>query len=258
MAQTATKKKTNGTGKKSSGGRQSTPKKPEREENPARRIIAAACLAFAAVLVVIGIFAHDGVVVSWLCSLLKGLFGYGFWICAPAFLLSAYTLGFHRDEPAAWRTTAALMLPLLIGSLLDPLLGKVVIDNSNNVFAAIKELYVGGTQMQCGGVLSGLLAFVLQKAFSIYGAAIILFFVLAIFALSSVGITPAKLIELIRTEPEEKPAKKKTRPAPVEDDEPEEAPVEETEPVKKPKRRAIDIPLDDEPAFNKSAMPSPP
>ena len=251
MAQTATKKKTNGTGKKSSGGRQSAPKKPEREENPARRIIAAACLAFAAVLVVIGIFAHDGVVVSWLCSLLKGLFGYGFWICAPAFLLAAYTLGFHRDEPAAWRTTAALMLPLLIGSLLDPLLGKVVIDNSDNVFAAIKELYVGGTQMQCGGVLSGLLAFVLQKAFSIYGAAIILFFVLAIFALSSVGITPAKLIELIRTEPEEKPAKKKTRPAPVEDDEPEEAPAEETEPVKKPKRRAIDIPLDDEPAFNK-------
>ena len=251
MAQTATKKKTNGTGKKSSGGRQSAPKKPEREENPARRIIAAACLAFTAVLVVIGIFAHDGVVVSWLCSLLKGLFGYGFWICAPAFLLAAYTLGFHRDEPAAWRTTAALMLPLLIGSLLDPLLGKVVIDNSDNVFAAIKELYVGGTQMQCGGVLSGLLAFVLQKAFSIYGAAIILFFVLAFFALSSVGITPAKLIELIRTEPEEKPAKKKTRPAPVEDDEPEEAPVEEAEPVKKPKRRAIDIPLDDEPAFNK-------
>ena len=207
MAQTATKKKTNGTGKKSSGGRQSAPKKPEREENPARRIIAAACLAFTAVLVVIGIFAHDGVVVSWLCSLLKGLFGYGFWICAPAFLLAAYTLGFHRDEPAAWRTTAALMLPLLIGSLLDPLLGKVVIDNSDNVFAAIKELYVGGTQMQCGGVLSGLLAFVLQKAFSIYGAAIILFFVLAFFALSSVGITPAKLIELIRTEPEEKPAK---------------------------------------------------
>ena len=256
MAQTATKKKSNGTGKKSTGSGKNAPKKTAREENSAQRIIAAVCLVFAAVLVVIGIFAHDGVVVSWLCSLLKGLFGYGFWICAPAFLLAAFTLAFRADRPTGWRTASALVLPMLVGSLLDPLLGKVVVDNSSNVFSAIKELYVGGTNMQCGGVLSGLLAFVLQKAFSIYGAAIILFFVFAFFALMSVGITPAKLVELIRTEPDEQPVRKKPAPE-AESDKLEELIADEPEPVKRPKRRAIDIPLDDEPAFNKKRESEP-
>ena len=119
MAQTATKKKTNNSGKKQSSAQPKNPKNEPVENKSAQRIIAAVCFLFAAVLVVIGIFAHDGVVVGWLCSLLKGLFGYGFWICAPVFLLAAYILGFHRDEPCTWRLTAALLLPLLAAQEID-------------------------------------------------------------------------------------------------------------------------------------------
>lgn len=102
MAQTSNKKKTNGTAKKNSQPQSSGKNVRESEDKSVQRIIAAVCFVFAAVLVVIGIFAHDGVVVGWLCSLLKGLFGYGFWICAPVFLLAAYILAFHRERKASW------------------------------------------------------------------------------------------------------------------------------------------------------------
>ena len=174
MAQTATKKKTNNSGKKQSSAQPKKPQNEPVENKSAQRIIAAVCFLFAAVLVVIGIFAHDGVVVGWLCSLLKGLFGYGFWICAPVFLLAAYILGFHRDEPCTWRLTAALLLPLLAGSLVNLLLSQVVVDNLSGVGELLSTLYAGGKTMLCAGVLGTLIAFALEKAFSIYGAAILL------------------------------------------------------------------------------------
>ena len=251
MAQTATKKKTNNSGKKQSSAQSKRPQNEPAENKSAQRIIAAVCFLFAAVLVVIGIFAHDGVVVGWLCSLLKGLFGYGFWICAPVFLLAAFILGFHRDEPCTWRLTAALMLPLLAGSLVNLLLSQVVVDNLSSVGELFSTLYAGGKSMLCAGVLGTLIAFALEKAFSIYGAAILLLLAFIFFALSAVSVTPKKLFEFLRSSGEkaEKPEKRPAKAAAAaEPDEPEE---EKAEKVKKARRRAIDIPLDDEPAFAK-------
>lgn len=179
-----------------------------------QRIAAAVCFLFAAVLVVIGIFAHDGVVVGWLCSLLKGLFGYGFWICAPVFLLAAYILGIHRDEPCTWRMTAALLLPLLAGSLVDLLLSQVVVDNLSGVGVLFSTLYSGGKSMLCAGVFGTLIAFALEKAFSIYGAAILLLLTFIFFALSAVGITPKKLIAFFGSGSGEKRRKSPQRRSP--------------------------------------------
>lgn len=256
MAQTATKKKSNNSGKKPSSSAAKKPNNTEPETNPAQRIIAAACFLFAAVLVVIGIFAHDGVVVGWLCSLLKGLFGYGFWICAPVFILAAFILGFNRDKPCTWRMTATLLLPLLAGALVNLLLSQVVVDNLSGVGELFATLYSGGKKMLCAGVLGTLIAFALEKAFSIYGAAIVLLLAFIFFALSALSITPKKLFEFFRAEPAEKPEKKTkvaaaiAEPAPVQDAE------QEAEQTKKARRRAIDIPLDDEPAFTKKSAAS--
>ena len=68
MAQTATKKKTNNSGKKQSSAQAKKPQNAPCEDKNVQRIIAAVCFLFAAVLVAIGIFAHDGVVVGWLCA----------------------------------------------------------------------------------------------------------------------------------------------------------------------------------------------
>ena len=78
MAQTSTKKKKNSSGQKQTSTKAKKPSNTSSEDSSVQRIIAAVCFLFAAVLVAIGIFAHDGVVVGWLCALLKGLFGYGF------------------------------------------------------------------------------------------------------------------------------------------------------------------------------------
>ena len=256
MAQTATKKKSNNSSKKPSSSAAKKPNNTEPETNPAQRIIAAACFLFAAVLVVIGIFAHDGVVVGWLCSLLKGLFGYGFWICAPVFILAAFILGFNRDKPCTWRMTATLLLPLLAGALVNLLLSQVVVDNLSGVGEMFGTLYSGGKKMLCAGVLGTLIAFALEKAFSIYGAAIVLLLAFIFFALSALSITPKKLFEFFRAEPAEKPEKKTkaaaaiAEPAPVQDAE------QEAKQTKKARRRAIDIPLDDEPAFTKKSAAS--
>ena len=256
MAQTATKKKSNNAGKKPSSSAAKKPNNTEPETNPAQRIIAAACFLFAAVLVVIGIFAHDGVVVGWLCSLLKGLFGYGFWICAPVFILAAFILGFNRDKPCTWRMTATLLLPLLAGALVNLLLSQVVVDNLSGVGELFGTLYSGGKKMLCAGVLGTLIAFALEKAFSIYGAAIVLLLAFIFFALSALSITPKKLFEFFRAEPAEKPEKKTKAAAAIAEPAPEQDEQQEAEQAKKARRRAIDIPLDDEPAFTKKSAAS--
>lgn len=255
MAQTATKKKSNSSGKKPSSSAAKKPNSTEPATNPAQRIIAAACFLFAAVLVVIGIFAHDGVVVGWLCSLLKGLFGYGFWVCAPVFLLAAYILAFNRERPCTWRMTATLLLPLLAGALVNLLLSQVVVDNLSGVGELFGTLYSGGKKMLCAGVLGTLIAFALEKAFSIYGAAIVLLLAFIFFALSALSITPKKLFEFFRADPAEKP-EKKTRAAAIAEPTPEQDVQQEAEKTKKARRRAIDIPLDDEPAFTKKSAAS--
>lgn len=256
MAQTATKKKSNNSGKKPSSSAAKKPNNTEPETNPAQRIIAAACFLFAAVLVVIGIFAHDGVVVGWLCSLLKGLFGYGFWICAPVFILAAFILGFNRDKPCTWRMTATLLLPLLAGALVNLLLSQVVVDNLSGVGEMFGTLYSGGKKMLCAGVLGTLIAFALEKAFSIYGAAIVLLLAFIFFALSALSITPKKLFEFFRADPAEKPDKKAKSAAAIAEPAPAQDAEQEAEKTKKARRRAIDIPLDDEPAFTKKSAAS--
>ena len=256
MAQTATKKKSNNSGKNQSSQSAKKPNSTEPATNPAQRIIAAACFLFAAVLVVIGIFAHDGVVVGWLCSLLKGLFGYGFWICAPVFILAAFILGFNRDKPCTWRMTATLLLPLLAGALVNLLLSQVVVDNLSGVGELFATLYSGGKKMLCAGVLGTLIAFALEKAFSIYGAAIVLLLAFIFFALSALSITPKKLFEFFRADPAEKPEKKTKAAAAIAEPAPAQDAEQEAEKTKKARRRAIDIPLDDEPAFTKKSAAS--
>lgn len=255
MAQTTNKKKTNTKGKNRSKSESRAKTTTAEPTGSFKREGAAICFVFAAMFVVIGIFAHDGFVVGWICSLLKGLFGYGFWVCAPVFILVAVILGFHRGRSVAWRSTAALLVPLMVGALADVLLSHIVVDNIDGIGAVFKTLYSDGIAMMCGGVLGGLLSFVLQKAFSIYGAAIILFLALVYFILSAFNITIGKIIAWLGSrEPKKSAPKPEKKPEPESaEDFAEDVGEEEKIRAKTAKRRAIDIPMDDEPTFSKKA-----
>ena len=76
------------------------------------------------------------------------------------------------------------------------------------------------------------------------------------FALSALSITPKKLFEFFRADPAEKPEKKTRAAAAIAEPAPEQDVQQEAEKTKKARRRAIDIPLDDEPAFAKKSAAS--
>lgn len=52
-----------------------------------------------------GYFHMDALFINFFCGLVKGLFGYGFWLVPPALLLGSYILAFHRGRPVALRLT---------------------------------------------------------------------------------------------------------------------------------------------------------
>ena len=256
MAQTKNKKSTN---KNNTRSNQTKPKSSAKaaaneQPKPIRREVAAVIALFAGLLTAISVFSSDGIVVGAISAVLKGLFGYGFWVCAPVLILVAVIQGFHHGRPVAFRTTSALLIPLLLGALLDLLFSVVVVENLSGVGELFGTLYKGGKAMSCGGVLGGLLAFAFQKAFSFYGAAIILAVAFVFFTLNAFGITIGTIVEWIRNrerveyEPEPEPERPSKR-QPVQDE-------EELSRIRKAKRRAIDIPVDDDPVFEKKAEPA--
>ncbi len=88
----------------------------------------------------------------------KGLFGYGFWICAPVFLLAAYILAFNRERPCTWRMTRRLCFCLFWQArFVNLLLSQVVVDNLSGVGELFGTLYSGGKKMLCAGVLGTLI-----------------------------------------------------------------------------------------------------
>lgn len=65
---------------------------------PIRRELAAVVFLFLGVFCILSYFNTDGSFVAFFSNLIKGLLGWGFWLTAPAFLLVAFILGFHRGD----------------------------------------------------------------------------------------------------------------------------------------------------------------
>ena len=208
-----TKKKTTKTTKttpKNKPGPAAAPVKKEREIKLPGRVIAAVVCGFASLLVTLGMFTQEGFAVGGLCNLIKGFFGYGFWACAPMLIAATVILGFFRDRPIKLRLVCAFLTPLFLGALLDTVLSKLVVENLGGLFKIIGTLFTSGKLMKCGGVLGGLLAFLFQKAFSFYGAAIILTVCVAFFLLCTFGV----ILSGRERQKEEAPSDKETEPGP--------------------------------------------
>ncbi len=230
MASTTTKR--SGT-KKSSGGR----KKPARtEKRPIRREVGGAVCLLLSLCAAVSYFGADAVFIDWFALLLKGLFGYGYWLCAPALVLAGLILLIHHGRPVTLRTTCALLLPLLFGSLAHMVLLR---DGYELVKGLLKLLWSSGGTLQSGGAVSGLLAVGAVAAFSRAASIVIFAVCFLVVLMAALRITPKSLMEKrrsrLRYEPEPEPA---PRPVPAI---PAEGPGE-----KSGARRAIDIPLDGE------------
>lgn len=193
------------------------------------------CLILA-LCVFVSYFGISAIFIDALAMLAKGLIGYGYWVLGPALVLTAFILLFHHGRPVTLRVISAMLLPVLLGSLVHMLRVKEAYASSIGIIPA---LWKDGIALQCGGVLSGVLAQGFVAVFSKIASIIIFTVLLVMLTMVALRLTVGALIEKHRerpryeAEPEEpiQTGKRTRKPEPA-------IPAESS-------RARIDIPVDD-------------
>ena len=201
-----------------------------------REIAGGVCLLLA-LCAVVSYFQEEALFITFFGGLLKGLLGYGYWLSAPALLMTALLLLTHRDCPATLRSVCTLLVPVLTGCGLHLLLCARSYEPG---LTGLRELWLSGRSLQSGGALSGGLAVGFSAVFGKV-LSLILFLLMLLAALClALHFSPK---DAVRRAQERREAEREDIPE-------ETPPVREKErpAEKRPRRRAaIDIPLDDEP-----------
>ena len=201
-----------------------------------REIAGGVCLLLA-LCAVVSYFQEEALFITFFGGLLKGLLGYGYWLSAPALLLTGLLLLTHRDRPATLRSVCTLLVPVLTGCGLHLLLCARSYEPG---LTGLRELWLSGRSLQSGGALSGGLAVGFSAVFGKV-LSLILFLLMLLAALClALHFSPK---DAVRRAQERREAEREDIPE-------ETPPVREKErpAEKRPRRRAaIDIPLDDEP-----------
>ena len=232
MASTSQKKTT---GKKSgTSGSRTAARKPQ--PRPIRREVGGVVCLILALSVFVSYFGISAIFIDALAMLAKGLIGYGYWVLGPALVLTAFILLFHHGRPVTLRVISAMLLPVLLGSLVHMLRVKEAYASSIGIIPA---LWKDGIALQCGGVLSGVLAQGFVAVFSKIASIIIFTVLLVVLTMVALRLTVGALIEKHRdrpryeVEPEEpiQTGKRTRKPEPA-------IPAESS-------RARIDIPVDD-------------
>ncbi len=247
MASTQKKKPASSSGGKrtasasrSGGSRASNSRKAPPPPKPIRREVGAVVCLLLAFFAAIGYFNIQAYFIDLWCNLLKGLFGYGFWLAPPMLAVASYILAFHRGRPVRLRLWCALLTPVVMGCILHLFLYRGDFAFS---FAAIQGLWTDGLAMKCGGVVSGVLAQALILAISKIGTGVVLILGQALLLMGAFHLSIVDIVETLRNRP-------RAEYEYEEEEEPEPAPRPRKPVPEKPDRRrtaAIDIPVDDGP-----------
>ena len=212
--------------------------------NAQARVIGGIVCLLLALCILVTYFNVDAILLTFLAAALKGCFGYGYWLAAPALLYAGVTLLNHKGRPVKLRTACTLLLPVLLGMVLHLLLSR---GNYTFSLEGIKPLWKDGQALLCGGAISGSLAVGAEALLSRVVSLILTILLTLIAVLTALQIKPAELIEEMRRRAEER-----AQWDDEEDDYEDEVPVKTvkaetvTQQTRK-KRPAIDIPLDSEP-----------
>ena len=253
----STSRKTSTAGKrKTTSSSSSRSKKPAagkgRSSQPAhkpfRREAGAVICLLLAIFSAFGYFHMEALFIDFFCGLVKGLFGYGFWLVPPALLLGSYILAFHRGRPVALRLTCALSLPGVFACTVHGLLNGVLPWNG----ALLKTLWTSGQAMTSGGALSGTVAQAFVQVFSSVGATVVFVLAFLLLALGAFNRTIVDVADWIFNRPEYEPQEIPERPR-------RQAPASASRVETKSARgRAadIDIPVEDGPLVGKEPAPA--
>ena len=133
MASSTQKKTTTKKSGSRSGSRTAKGKQPQKR--PIRREVGGVILLVLALCVLVSYCGVQAILIDLLAKLLKGLFGYGYWLAGPAMLLAGGILLLHRGGPVTLRATCALLLPLLLDFGLLEFVGALLTKVMRPLFA---------------------------------------------------------------------------------------------------------------------------
>ena len=199
MAQKKSSSASRSSGAKKSGSGKSksnVQRPPETAPTPIRREVAGVVFLVLSVFVLISFFNEEGEFIRFFAEFFKGMIGYGYWACAPAFLLCAGILFTHRGRPVVFRVVSALLLPILFGALVHLFVYITPITDSLEQLTGL--LFEEGQKMQSGGAVSGLLAYGLQRSVSVWGALLVLGAAFIFFLLRSLNTTLLRVMQAER------------------------------------------------------------
>ena len=178
MARKATTKTTaKKTGTKKSRSKPAPPPPPKKNigQNPpeiavsySSNIIGGVIFLILAVCSVISYFNTEGSFVNFFSTWMRGLLGWGFYLAAPAFAVSAIMLFTCGDRPIGARVFATVMMPVLLAALSELMLDTGIREGTA-IRDAVNDLFELGKVMKSGGVIGGLIAHFMNRALSMYG-----------------------------------------------------------------------------------------
>ena len=222
-----------------------------------KRVIAGIVCLLLALISALGYFHIEAILVEWIRTLIGGLTGWGFYLFPPCLLVVSYLLMHYRNTPLTGRIIALLLVPILFGAMAQLLFSLTDLDAAGGLASIISILYNDGRQLAYGGVISGLLAYGLEKVISIYGAFPVLLLAFIYFVLRSFDVTVSQIMEWANSKEQPISIREKIENRKYDqfdDDEGDFLPDEETHSQSNPKiiqmphlgKGSIDIPLDDE------------
>ena len=238
-----------------SGGRKSA----QPQKKPIRREVWGGVLCLLTLCLAVSYFGVEAIFIDWLAMLVKGLFGYGYYLMAPAMLGSALILFCHHGKPVRLRVTCAMLIPLFAGALAHMVACKLEFASGVGI---LKVLWSSGLAMTSGGVLSGALAVGSVAVFSRVASLILFTAILVVLLMIALRLTLGAIIEKNRSRPQYEEEPEEERPARKGGKAPEGKGVRLTPIESQPRRRTeekvqIDFPLDDEPLAARPAKPTP-
>ena len=238
-----------------SGGRKSA----QPQKKPIRREVWGGVLCLLTLCLAVSYFGVEAIFIDWLAMLVKGLFGYGYYLMAPAMLGSALILFCHHGKPVRLRVTCAMLIPLFAGALAHMVACKLEFASGVGI---LKVLWSSGLAMTSGGVLSGALAVGSVAVFSRVASLILFTAILVVLLMVALRLTLGAIIEKNRNRPQYEEEPEEERPARKGGKAPEGKGVRLTPIEPQPRRRTeekvqIDFPLDDEPLAVRPAKPTP-
>ncbi len=198
------------------------------KKKPIRREVWSVVCLILGLFTAIGYFVKDYWLIDGLCLyVFKGLFGWGFLVTPVCFFLASWILYTHHGHPVKGRLVAAALIPLLFGAVVHLF---VVEEKFGLDWISIRSLYLGGRNLETGGVLSGVLADMLKQAVSIYGAAPALLIGLFSMIFIACKVSPKKIVSDLKNR--ERP---EYEPVPLPEPEYVNTPATPTKPPRRPR-----------------------